>query len=101
MIEATRRATVELHRLRQSKHEDADQALRLSRGDDGKLEFILDTPHSHDRVMELAGTPLLITDDSIVNQLDGQLLHFRAEGDDRYGPTGFVLLPRRTGASAA
>ena len=95
MLEATQRARMELHHLRQIGRAGADDAVRVARDDAGSLSLSVDAVRPDDVVIADSGTPLLIANHRAANLLKGSLLHYRSDGDDRYGPRGFALLQRR------
>ena len=95
MLEATQRAQKELRHLRQVARAGEHDAVRLKRDGAGSLSLSIDAIHADDVVIADAGTPLLTANRRSAERLNESVLHFRSDGDDRYGPEGFVLLKRR------
>jgi len=105
-MQLTQSASAELHRLLANSNRPADAAVRLVVASDGSVHIELGRAQPGDVALDgpqVEPPPRISMPDDLPLRiaapddlpLAGAVLHFRASGDDRYGPPGFTLLRQR------
>ena len=100
-MHVTERARAELRQIRLSSPDAAGQTPRLRRDDRGRIHIELEQPRPDDVEVTDGQALLLLVPAEDAADLEPMVLHFRGGGDDRYGPSGFALLPQRHGTPRA
>jgi hypothetical protein len=96
MITLTERAKQVLSTLRESVEAPvADMGLRLAPDASGQLELFADTPREGDRIVEHAGTILLLVSGDILRELAGATM------DCQMTPNGPKLVVKRASGGRA